>query len=89
MPKIILVTSPNAHDQADSLSKVGAKNRLISMAYMVGTREGFLTDYVKRGHGRYIDEDAAKIEKMSTGQFIESFILEYNILENEEVDGDD
>ena len=61
--KIYLVTEFQDHNQADELTKCGAKHRLISYVKCGNLRRRFIKDYVKQGHGR--DPWIAESEKMS------------------------
>jgi hypothetical protein len=75
--KIYLVTEPQCHDQTDTMNEIGAENRLMSYYYLRNARASFLEDYKMHGHGRFIDEEADKIRKMSTREFFE-FLNENN-----------
>jgi len=68
---ILYLVSNGADDQGDSLNKYGVVYRMLSYCYIKGKRAGFLRDYVTRGHGRYIDEEAEAIRKMSPREFFD------------------
>lgn len=67
--KIYLVTEAQHIDQGDSLNKMGVKNRLISYYSLRNRRPDLIKDYVTRGHGRKIDEEKEKIQKMNFKEF--------------------
>jgi hypothetical protein len=72
-------------DQADTLNRAGVNDRMISYLSLRKKREGFLPDYVTRGHGRYINEDAETIKKMRDREFLTYFLSEYDLIEKEDI----
>jgi len=81
--KIYLVTEAT-NDQADSLSERNADDRMISYWYLRNKRESFLPDYVNRGNGRYTDEEAEAVRKMSHREFFTYFLSKNNLIEKKE-----
>jgi len=74
--KFYFVTWPFEHSQGDSLTKCGAKNRLISYAFcgpamfpsIDPLRPGFFNEYRETGLSR--DLKAEKLRKMSGWEFL-------------------
>ncbi len=75
--KVYLVTFANSNDQGDTLNNVGCINRLVSYYFLQDKRPGLLSDYVRRGHGRYVDEEAERIRGMSIKDFFQHLTKKY------------
>ena len=61
---IIYLATTGLDDQAEVLNECRADHRLLSFWYIKDKREGWLKDYVTKGIGRYVDEEAEKTRSM-------------------------
>jgi len=75
--KMYFVTN-GADDQSEPLSDHGADHQMISYWYVKDKRPGFIRDYVVRGNGQYIDEEALTIRGMTVREFFD-FLSNDNI----------